>query len=118
MFAMRMPKTTWFSHLFPLCRALDLGIESGEVLVDLVFAVVLGSLWWELVIVSSSVALDGRCPPRTFASMHVRSACSRAAHPCAVWPDDAQQPVRNQRLVLRDRSIKMALRNSYPHAIV
>jgi hypothetical protein len=28
--------------------------------------------------------------------MHVRSACSRAAHPCAVWPEDAQHPVRNQ----------------------
>lgn len=30
----------------------------------------------------------------TLESMHVRSASSRAAQPCPVWPEDAQQPLR------------------------
>jgi hypothetical protein len=42
------------------------------------------------------VPIDSRHCRLTGASMHVRSACSRAAHPCAVWPEDAQHPVRNQ----------------------
>lgn len=42
---MRMPKTTpQIARLFLLGRALDLGIEAGEVLVDLVLAAIGGSL--------------------------------------------------------------------------
>lgn len=93
-------------RLLPLVRSDDLGIEAGEVLVDLVLAVVFGFLLYEAGRVSKSDSFPAFFDCRvadlslTLLSMHARRAFSSVAHPAAAWPEDAQQPLAEcQRVV-------------------